>query len=137
MADVSPRLKHDAVRRALEKEGWTIVFDPLTMRLDGRFLYVDLVAEKDGVQIAVEVKGDALELSDLEKAVGQFVIYRHVIERKHGALQVWLALPLRAYNAIWTGAEAQDLRQNLGLNLLVFDAQKEEIIQWILNHSRS
>lgn len=87
-------LLHDAVRRALEKAGWRIVFDPLTIRLDGRFLYVDLVAEKDGRQIAVEVKGDSFkELPEVEKAIGQFVIYRHLIDRKHGAMEMWLAVP--------------------------------------------
>lgn len=125
-------LFHDAVRRALEKAGWRIVSDPLTLRLDGRFLFVDLVAEKDGRQIAVEVKGDSLsELAEVEKAIGQFVVYRHLIDRKHGAMQMWLAVPEGAYEALWNGVEAQIVRQTLGLNFLVFDSQKEEIIRWI------
>ena len=33
---------HDAVRHALEKDGWTITHDPLTVSVGGRDVYVDL-----------------------------------------------------------------------------------------------
>ena len=53
---------HNTVRKALEKDGWTITHDPLTLKIGGRSTYVDLgaeklfAAEKDDQQIAVEVK---------------------------------------------------------------------------------
>src|SRR5258708_33705788 len=55
-------LYHDAVRHALEKDGWTITHDPLTLSVGGRDIYVDLgaekpiAAEKEGRRIAVEIK---------------------------------------------------------------------------------
>ena len=53
---------HAAVRQALMTDGWTITHDPLFVAFGGVDLYIDLGAEKligaerDGRQIAVEVK---------------------------------------------------------------------------------
>jgi hypothetical protein len=53
---------HDTVRIALEKDGWTITDDPLTLWIGKRDLFVDLGAEKliaaerEGKKIAVEIK---------------------------------------------------------------------------------
>ena len=52
---------HNNVRTALEKDGWTITNDPLTLEIGERSLFVDLgaekilAAEKQGRKIAVEV----------------------------------------------------------------------------------
>ncbi len=37
---------HDAVRRALIKDGWTITHDPLRLDWGGKDMYVDLGAER-------------------------------------------------------------------------------------------
>ena len=53
---------HNTVRTALEKDGWTITNDLLTLEIGDRSLFVDLgaekilAAEKQGRKIAVEVK---------------------------------------------------------------------------------
>jgi hypothetical protein len=53
---------HDVVRRALEKEGWTITDDPIFLRFGGLEMYIDLgaeqilAAERGTEKIAVEVK---------------------------------------------------------------------------------
>nr|WP_313898253.1 element excision factor XisH family protein [Nodosilinea sp. LEGE 07298] len=55
-------LYHDAVRVALEKDGWTITDDPLILTIGLRSVFVDLGAEKliaaerGTEKIAVEVK---------------------------------------------------------------------------------
>ena len=36
---------HDAVKHALEKDGWTITDDPLFLRFGGLEMYIDLGAE--------------------------------------------------------------------------------------------
>jgi hypothetical protein len=74
---------HHAVGFALQKEGWTITSDPLTLQLEERTFYVDfgaerlLAAEKGADKIAVEVKtfGSPSPIADLEQALGQFSIY--------------------------------------------------------------
>ena len=53
---------HDTVKRALEKDGWTITKENLHLRWGRRDAYVDIAAEKvftaekEGRKIAVEVK---------------------------------------------------------------------------------
>ena len=55
-------LYHEACVRALEKDGWTITHDPLTVAVEGTNLLVDVgaervvTAEREGKRIAVEVK---------------------------------------------------------------------------------
>ncbi|WP_318737314.1 element excision factor XisH family protein [Roseofilum sp. Belize BBD 4] len=48
-------LFHQAVRHALEKDGWIITHDPLMLRSDLGKFYVDLGAEKF---LAAEREGD-------------------------------------------------------------------------------
>ncbi len=80
---------HDNVRNALIKEGWTITHDPLRLTWGAKDMYVDLgaeqllAAEKTGHKIAVEIKSfvGASEMNDLEKAIGQYIIYRSVMAR--------------------------------------------------------
>ena len=53
---------HFALRRTLEKDGWTITSDPLILELGQTILKADLgaekifTAEKEGRKIAIEVK---------------------------------------------------------------------------------
>lgn len=85
-------LFHSAVRRALETDGWIITHDPLTLRYgDARTkVYVDLAAEmpiaaeRDGIKIAVEVKSflGTSEMTELERALGQFSLYRFLLSRQ-------------------------------------------------------
>src|SRR5437588_7300958 len=66
---------HDAVRHALEKDGWTITHDPLTLSVGGRDIYIDLgaempiAAEKEGRRIAVEVKSFLMDRNDEYRAI--------------------------------------------------------------------
>ena len=81
---------HDAVRRALVKDGWTITADPFRLVWGKRDFYVDLgaervvAAEKAGKRIAVEVKSflGTSPIHDLELALGQFLLYRSILESR-------------------------------------------------------
>ena len=61
--------------------------DPLKLQWGSKDLFVDLGAErllaadKEGRKIAVEVKSfsGASEIDDLEKALGQFILYHDVL----------------------------------------------------------
>src|SRR5256885_2104994 len=83
-------LFHEAVRQALERDGWTITPDPYALAFGQHNLYVDLgaerilAAEKAGEQIAVEIKtfSGKSEIRDLETAVGQYVVYRTLLSRQ-------------------------------------------------------
>jgi XisH protein len=130
---------HDNVRRALERDGWTITHDPLRLRLGRRRLYVDLgaerllAAEKGLSKIAVEVKTFAgpSEVKDLEDAVGQFVVYEHALRRKEPDRTLYLALPEATWLLVFTDELGQILIDDRVLRVVTFDVVKEEIIRWI------
>ncbi len=77
-------LFHEIVRSAIEKEGWTITDDPLSIRCGGVDLQIDLgaqrliAAQKAGQKIAVEIKSfvSASKISEFHTALGQFINYR-------------------------------------------------------------
>jgi hypothetical protein len=81
---------HDTVIQALTADGWTITDDPLRLSYGGRDLFVDLraerltlAAEKKGQKIAIEVQSflNPSPVRGLQEAVGQYEIYRTVLEQ--------------------------------------------------------
>lgn len=130
---------HAAVRRALEKDGWTITHDPLTPSAGARDVYVDLgaeqpiAAEKAGRKIAVEVKS-FLGLSpvrDLEEAIGQFVLYRNLLQLKEPDRRLFLAIRTTTFHGIFSEPMGQMGAGPLRIPLLVFVPEEEVIEQWI------
>ena len=122
------------MRRALEKAGWRIVSESQTITFNDRTLYLDIIAEKDGKRIAVEVKGASFSsMTQLERALGQFVIYRHVLNRDFADIELFIAAPAGEVRKVFDAAQkdGENLRDSLDLNLIAFDTQKEEITQWI------
>ena len=134
-----PDVYHDAVRHALEKDGWTITHDPLTLSAGGRDIYVDLgaeqpfAAEKQGRKIAVEVKS-FLGLSpvrDLEGAIGQFVFYRNLLQSQEPERRLYLAIRDTTFRGIFSEPVGQLGAGPLLIPLLIFVPEEEVIEQWI------
>ena len=132
-------LLHDACKNALIKAGWTITHDPYTLRRGRQTLYVDLAAEqalaaeKDGRKIAVEIKSllGTVEMPELERALGQYVLYRSLLSRYDPERTLFLAITDAAYAEHFDTAEGRDLIADETLKLIVFQAVQEEIEQWI------
>lgn len=130
---------HDAVKNALIKDGWTITHDPYTLEFGRHKIFVDLAAEapiaaeKDGRKIAVEIKSfvSPSEVTDLERALGQYVLYRFLLERDEPDRVLFLAVSLDAYISVFDGSEGRDLVAAQNVRLLVFDPTKEVIVRWI------
>jgi hypothetical protein len=131
---------HAAVITALIAEGWRITDDPFYVAYGGRELYIDIgaekitiAAEKDNEKIAVEIKSflSLSPVSDLQEAVGQYEIYRTVLKEVEPNRQLYLAVPKRVYEGIFSERFGQLIITNIGINLIVFDEQLERIIKWI------
>lgn len=117
-----PDAYHEAVKRALIKDGWAVTHDPLVIKYKGLRLFVDLAAEKPTddrtldlspigaagtpvkERIAVEIKvfGRASFLNEFEKAVGQFLLYRDMMERTQVRRELFLAVAQPIYEASFT-----------------------------------
>lgn len=130
---------HQQVRNALVRDGWTITADPLTLALGERNLYVDFAAERliaaeRGIEkIAVEIKvfQRPSPLFDLEQAVGQFSIYEDVLQIVDPDRALYLAIPQEAFDNIFAEPIGQLVLRRRITRVLVFAAEREEIVQWI------
>lgn len=130
---------HNAVKNALIKDGWIIQHDPLILAFGRRNVYVDIgaeapiTAEKEGRKIAVEIKSflGVSEVTELERALGQYALYRFLLARDEPERILYLALSEVANTSIFSEPEGRDLATAQKLKLLVFDPAKEIILQWI------
>ncbi len=130
---------HNTVKRALIKDGWKITAENLQLPWGGTQTYIDIiadevfVAEKEGRRIAVEVKSfvGKSNLSELEKAVGQFIIYRFAMRKEDPDRELFLAVGEKIYNKLFINADVIELIETENLKILVFNESKEVIARWI------
>jgi XisH protein len=130
---------HQAVRKALEKEGWTITHDPLPLKVGTLRLQAELGAEKliaaqkDNQKIAVEIKSflRASKITDFYQAFGQFLPYKVALKRVEPDRIIYLAIPDSTYEALFGEILIQDLLEEYPVKLIIYNSDKEEIQSWI------
>ena len=131
---------HDALRRTLEKDGWTITADPLILRLGGTDLKADLGAEKtfaaqkEGRKIAIELKEfTAISgVSELEKTMGQLQLYQWALDVQEPDRMLFLAVNQTAYRKYFLKPLFQLAVERNKINLIIYRPDLEEIVQWII-----
>jgi XisH protein len=132
-------LFHNIVRIALEKDGWTITNDPLSIRCGGVDIQIDLggekliAATKDTQKIAVEIKNfvTASKISEFHTALGQFINYRTALRLEEPERILYLAVPLVTYNDFFNLPFTQIIITENRVKILVYDTESEEIDKWI------
>jgi hypothetical protein len=132
-------LFHDAVKNALIKEGWTITDDPLTFKIDGINISIDLGAEKiigaekDGEKIAVEIKSfiSPSPLTEFHAALGQTLNYRLFLEEENSDRQIFLAIPVETYREFFLKNIIQKAVKINQIKIIVYDSVNEVIELWI------
>ena len=130
---------HDAVKHALEKEGWTISHDPLPLKIGNLKLEVDLGAEKligaqkDNQKIAVEVKSflKTSKITEFYHAFGQFFPYKVALQQLEPDRILYLAVPDYIYEALFSEILIKSLLDQYPIKLIIYVADKEEIQLWI------
>lgn len=130
---------HDTVRRALQNDGWTITHDPFPLQIGKKRLSADLGAERlisaeRGLQrIVVEVKSfvGPSDVKDLEQALGQYVLYRQILDEMGIERSLYLAVSQPTFNSVFTIELRQVLLKNQVVKIIVFDDESEAIVQWI------
>jgi hypothetical protein len=126
---------HEIVKQALIKEGWTITHDPYVFDSDPQ-LATDLgaerliAAERETEKIAVEIKSflNQSQVVDLEKAIGQYGLYRRFLKIQDPDRVLYLAVPEHAYNNVFTREVGQVAIEEFELQLIVFST--EEYLIW-------
>jgi hypothetical protein len=130
---------HDQVRNALVQDGWTITHDPLRLRWGAKDMYVDLgaeqllAAEKGPRTIAVEIKSfiGLSEMEELERAIGQYVVYHDVLSRIEPNRELFVAISEEVYVDLFEEPIGRLMLENHRVRLVVFDPETEVIRQWV------
>jgi XisH protein len=130
---------HNSVKNALIKDGWLITDDPYIIQYRRTTLYADLgaerpiAAERNGQKLVVEVKSfiGASKIQDLKEALGQYDIYRYLLEETAPERKLYIAISKVAYNAFFTQDVTQLILNRHQLPIIVVDLETEEIVQWI------
>ena len=130
---------HYHVREALVKDGWTITDDPYYIISPGLNYPVDLGAEKiigaikENKKIAVEIKSflaDSLP-NEFHTALGQYLDYESGIEDQEPDREIYLAMPIGAWQKI---QKIPLLLKNVNkytVDLLIYDIGTKTIVEWI------
>lgn len=132
---------HNTVKTALEKDGWTVTHDPFPLQIGKKRLSADLgaerliSAEKNLQKIVVEVKSfvGQSDVKDLEQALGQYILYRQILNETKIDRELYLAVSRLTFNSVFTIQLGQMLLTNQIIKLIVFDDEREVIVQWIPN----
>ncbi|CDM92343.1 MULTISPECIES: element excision factor XisH family protein [Limnospira] len=130
---------HNCVKIALLKDGWTITDDPLSLKVGQKDIFIDLaaekllVAEKQGVKIAVEVKSfvGKSEIEDLKNALGQYYLYDKILKYLNSDKNLYLAIRKAVFQRLSAETIGQIILSDQNLKLIVFDPNLEEITRWI------
>lgn len=128
---------HTWVKQLLILEGWTITHDPYQFSIKPD-LSTDLGAErtiaanKGNEKIAVEIKsflGES-QIVDLEKALGQYVIYEELLKRQEPERLLFLAVPRYAYEKVFATEVGQLSIHTFKLRLIVYSLDEGEELLW-------
>ena len=131
---------HDAVKAALEKDGWLITHDPYTINIP-EFRprqEIDLGAEKmiaaqkDIEKIAVEVKSFVQPsiVYDFHAALGQYLNYLLGLKRQEPERALYLAVPIRAQVLFEEMGLIIESIETYGVKMIVYEERTQTIVSW-------
>ncbi|MEZ4637364.1 MAG: element excision factor XisH family protein [Caldilineaceae bacterium] len=69
--------------------------------------------------------------SELEQAIGQYVLYRLLLNQVDPERILFLAVPKKAYRELFSEPIGELVIKDLPLNLLVVDVEEDEVKTWI------
>lgn len=139
---------HNIIRQALINEGWEITDDPYVISYGERFLFIDLAARLDDLnsiagrfigarcnssRIVVEIKefrGNSA-IADLEQAIGQYVLYRLLLEQVDPKRELYLAITDKTFDGIFSEPIGELVMRELPMKLLIVDVEAVEVKRWI------
>jgi hypothetical protein len=129
---------HNAVKVALQKDGWTITADPYEFSIGEVEFEIDLAAEtvaaeRAGEKIAVEIKSfiSRSSVSEFHTALGQFLNYKFALEEIDPQRTLYLAVPTSIYQSFFQRRFIRSVTDRVQIRLLTYDEQQEVITQWL------
>ena len=130
---------HDIVKIALQKDGWQTIDDPLRVVVGGIGLFIDLTAEpvlsfeKGNEKIAIEIKSFEIQshITSFYEALGKYLTYRKALEMNAMQMEIYLAIPYKAYDTIFQKELIKALVIENHLHIIVYEPNTQVIISWI------
>jgi XisH protein len=127
---------HDVVVRALKKDGWTVKAEQIPFRVGGRRVIIDIqaVSRIEDKIILVEVKGFENMPSPVDylaSAVGQYVLYRAILEVLGIQWSLFVVVPIAAYRDVLAQGMGKIAVEKLAIRLMIFDPSSEEVVKWM------
>lgn len=130
---------HDAVKKALIKDGWTITDDPFRIHYEDADVYADLRVEKLDNEasahraLIIEIKSflDPSAIHNLGTAIGQIVTYRSLLKVIAPQDTLYLAIDSGIYRSQFQRKSFQLVMQDNRIPLVVVALEEEEIVTWI------
>ena len=91
------------------------------------------MAERGRHKILVEIKSflGRSFIADLQAAIGQYVMYRNVIQAQGLEFELYLAISEKVHEGKFQSPLAQLIIEENRVNLLVFSADQEIVSAWI------
>lgn len=131
---------HQAVRSALEKEGWIVTHDPFRIpkKIIGAKLEIDLglerviVAEKDTEKIVVEVKSflKTSLVHEFHSVLGQYLNYEIGLDKINSERALYLAIPKNTFEDLSEMPLFHASIEKFGVKIIVFEPEAEIILKW-------
>lgn len=131
---------HDAVVKALDKDGWRIVKERFKIECGEVEVYADLLtqrksttAEDDPPKIIIEIKSFVSRsfIKELQHALGQYSFYSDMIELAGLEYDLYLAISKPVYKDYFLRPVTSQIVKRRQVKLLIVDIDEEEIVQWI------
>ena len=94
-------------------------------------------AERRGKHIAVEIKGfrGKSVIEDLEQAIGQYALYRLLLQQVDPERDLYLAITDITYEGIFSEPIGELVIEGLSMRLLIVNMARVEVQQWIPRQS--
>jgi hypothetical protein len=132
---------HNAVKHALEKQGWVISKDPFSFSVGEVDFQIDLSAERENMiaaqkgeeKIAVEIKTFARSspVNAFHEALGQYENYLMALEEYEPDRILFLAIPIEIFNTFFQRPFIQKVITRKKIKIIIYDPSVETIESWI------
>lgn len=128
---------HEQIAHALRKDGWKVNSKPFRLRREKRLVFVDILATRqiNGTRQEIllsEVKcfpnRDSTTV-DLYIALGQYLVYRAMLDELNNKTPLYLAVPEEAYNQIFDAVALRAVHDNR-VKMIIVDLETESILRW-------
>jgi len=84
----------------------------------------------EGKKIAIEIKSflNVSQVTDLERAIGQYELYKRLLKKQDTDRELWLAVPTYAFEGIFRTPVGEMAVEEFRLKLIVYSISEEELL---------